>query len=467
VLARLTPKGNKLEETCELAEKILKNKRLDGYEIFGISSTSNEIQIYKGEIENLSFSDTTGLGIRVFNDCSIGYAYTSMLGKSDLEDTIDLSIKNSKITEREEINYLPEEMDFKFKDYSFDKKSLYSSDYSEIGLDKKTDMAKKLERIALDKDKRIKEISDLIYEDGINEVMIINSNGFKDGYRSTDCFMYLSVISRDDDDTSTGDFFDYTRSPKDIDIERLADTAIKRSVSILGGRKIDSVVTDVILEPIVASRLIGALASTFSAESTQKGKSLFANMLGEKIFSKSISLIDDGKLKHGMASRPFDSEGAPKGRTVIVDKGTLRNFLYNTYTARKDNRLTTGNSARSSYKSLPGVGVSNLFIETEKGEKTSKKDMVKSVVDGFYVSDVIGIHSGINPVSGDISVGAKGIWIKNGELSFPVKEVTIATDIISLFKNITCVGDDITFMPSNGYIGSPSLMVKDISIGGK
>ena len=273
----------------------------------------------------------------------------------------------------------------------------------------------------------------------------------------------MNAISKQNGDTSTGDYFGYARSPMDLNLEEISANAVKKSVSILGGKKIKSKRVDIILDPLVSAQFLSVIANGLVADSVQKGKSLFNGRIGDKIFNINIDIIDDGTMPGGIASRPFDGEGVPRGKTIVVKNGVLDTFLYNIYTARKDKTQSTGNAVRASYESPPNVGVSNFYI---KSSSSTFEELLSQVDEGFYVIDIIGLHSGANPISGEISVGAKGIWISKGILEFPVKEVTIATDILSLCKSIDKVGSDLKFLPSGGYIGSPSLLIRDIMVGG-
>ncbi|MCL5070273.1 MAG: TldD/PmbA family protein [Actinobacteria bacterium] len=453
-----------LADFCKDASLKIKKLEVDEFEIYGASSTHNELELFNGQIDNLSFAETKGIGIRIFKDKRVGYSYTSILDKYNIEKCIDRAFSNSLITFQEEYNYLPMESEFKSSKGIIDKKILYSEDFFNFDIKQKINLAKELEILAKKKDKRITGINNLIYEDSLDEVMILNSTGFFDSYRTTSAFIYLSVISKEKDDTSTGDFFGYDRSPGKFNLEEIAANAVNRSVSILGGKKIKSQMVDIVLDPFIAAQFLGIIASIVTADTVQKGKSLLKDRIGDKIFKGDFDIIDDGTLSYGLASKPFDGEGVPKGKTAIFENGILKTYLYNTYTARKDKKFSTGNAVRSSYKSIPEVGVSNFYL---KPSKTSLEKIIKSVDKGFYVIDIIGLHSGTNPISGQISVGAKGLWIDKGSFSKPVKEVTIATDLLSFCKSIDKISDDLKFMPSGGYIGSPSMLVKDIALSGK
>jgi len=448
---------------CKHAFLKIKSKNISEFEIYGSSSSHNEIEIFEEEVENLSFADTKGIGFRVFKDKRMGYAYTSNLSELAIDSCIDKAIENSKVTNQEEYNYLPRQHEFLHRSAAFNRNVLYVPEFADFSIENKIKISKELELAAKKRDKRIKGISNLIYEDTVSETVILNSLGLEDSYKASAAFLYISVISREGEDVSTGDYFGYERTPQKLDVEDIAENAVKRSTSLLGAKKIKSQVADLILNPMVAIQFLGIIASVIMADSVQKGKSLLAGRIGEKIFSQNINIIDDGIMPEGLASRPFDGEGVPKGRTSVFEKGVLKTYLYNTHAARKDKRLSTGNASRASYKSPPDIGISNFYMEPSD---VTENKILEKIDKGFYVIDIIGVHSGTNPVSGQISVGAKGIWIEKGSLAYPVKEVTIATDLLSFCKNLAEIGSNLKFMPAGGYIGSPSMHVRDIAISG-
>jgi PmbA protein len=437
---------------------------VDEFEIFSAGAVSTEIEIYNGSIETLSFSDSTGIGIRIFKNRSIGYAYTAVLDSKSIEDCIEKAVSNSRITKKEEHNYLPKPEEYKFKEKLVDDSMLYREDMLKLDTRSKISLSKKLEKLTKGKDKRIENINNVTYSDGIYETAMLNSAGFSDRYRSTSCLIYVVAISRQNGDVSTGDFFDCGRTASDLDLEKVAKTAASRSVSVLGGKKIKSGRVDLLLDPVVSSQFLSVIGGSLTADAVQKGKSLFKGKIGQKIFSIDADVFDDGTLPFGLASKPFDGEGVTKGKTCVFEKGYLKTYLHNTYTARKDRTLSTGNAVRASYRSTPVVGASNFYI---KPSDTGFDELLASIDSGFYVMDIIGLHSGVNIISGQMSVGAKGIWIEKGSLKYPVKEVTIATDILSFCRSIKKVGKDLLFLPWGGYTGSPSMVVGDIMVGGR
>ncbi len=457
-------RDSQLIDICKDAAFRMGKYKVDEFEVFAASSVEDEIKIFRGKVETLSFSDSIGIGIRIFKDKSIGYAYTTVLEENSIEDCIRKAVSNCNITSREEYNYLPREEEFTFKQKLIDDRLLFREDFLDYDIEGKVALAKKLEILTKNKDTRIVDIDNVMYSDSIYETAILNSVGFCDKYKTTTCLIYVSAISKQNGDTSTGDFFGCSRAPADFDLEEVAEKAATRSVSILGAEKIKSQRVDLLLDPVVSAQLLGIIAGSLTADSVQKRKSLFEGKIGQKIFSIDLNIFDDGTMPDGLSSRPFDGEGVIKGKTRVFEDGYLKTYLYNTYTARKDKTRSTGNAVRASYRSTPEVGVSNFYLEP------SDIDFSKLLGDidrGFYIIDIIGLHSGVNPISGQMSVGAKGIWIEKGDLKHPVKEVTIATDILSFCKSIKKVGNDLRFIPVAGYLGSPSLLVEDIMVSGK
>jgi len=456
-------KRKELISVCKKAAVRIPKGSVDQWEVFAARGIENDIEVFNGKIETLSFSDSTGIGIRIFKDNSIGYAYTAVLDENAIEDAIGKAIANSAITKKDTLNYLPTEKDYKYKIDKSNSSQLFDDNFLKYTIDQKISMIIELESLTKRADKRITGISDAMYNDGISEVCILNSNGFSGSYNSTIAMVYISAISRDGEDISTGDYFGIARDPAEMDLEEIAVNAARRSVSILGGKKIKSGKMDIILDPMVAAQFMGVIASVLNADSVQKGKSLFKDKIGKKIFKIDIDIFDDGTLPKGLASKPFDGEGVIKGKTALFEGGVLKTFLYDTYTARKDKTLSTGNASRASYRSTPSVGVSNFYISPGEHDRL---DMIKLIDRGFYIMDIIGLGSGTNPISGQMSVGAKGLMIEKGSLTHPIKEVTIATDILSFLSSFKMLGNDLKFVPSGGYMGSPSVMIENIAISG-
>jgi PmbA protein len=454
---------NGLIKKAEKISLLFNGRKIDEFEIYISASINNEIEVYNKSVESLSHSDTSGVGIRIFKNKKAGYAWINSFEENKIKDCIDKAVLNANAADADEFNGIPKENESRYAFNENIKNYLFSKDFHKYSVDEKINLLKDIEEASKKKDKRIIGVDSLSYSDTLYETVILNSLGLKRSLLQTSSFLFLNLIARENEDTSTGFSFAYGRDPGGFNLESIAEEAVKRSTMLLGARKIKSKSSAIILDPITASQFLSVIASAITADSVQKGKSLFKGKINEKIFDIDLNIYDDGTMENGFSSKPFDAEGANKGKTRVFEKGILKTYLYDCYTARKDNELSTGNASRASYRMPPSVGISNFYIEPGK---INTDEIISKIDDGFYIIDVIGMHSGANPVSGDLSVGAKGILIKNGSMSEPVKEVTIATDILNFCKKIEHVGNDLRFFPSGGFVGSPSIVIRDIAISG-
>jgi PmbA protein len=317
-----------------------------------------------------------------------------------------------------------------------------------------------MERAAFGVDPRIRRIRKASAGFSDAETLIMNTNGAEVFFKSTACSSSIEVVAEENGESQAGSDFDVKRVYRQLEIETVGGRAARRALDLLGARHIDSAKTPVILESMVAQEFLGLMAGSFSAEGVQKKRSLFIGKLDTEVASPVITVFDDGLLENGLGTAPCDDELVPVSKKVIIDKGRLARFLYNTYTANKDKTVSTGNGMRGGFKGIPGVGITNLYIEP--GRKTLE-ELVSSVDKGLLVTDVMGMHTA-NSISGDFSVGAVGFWIEKGEKAYPVREITIAGSILDLMKHVDAVGSDIRF---SGRIGCPSLRIGELSIGGK
>ncbi len=305
------------------------------------------------------------------------------------------------------------------------------------------------------------------YSDSQHEIFILNSKGLEASYRSTLCYCALIAVAEAKmfpgeprKEIQLGSDFAIKRRFGELPFDELAENAARQAVSLLGAKRVKTQRASIVFEPLVATGFLNFISRGLGADSVQRKKSPFARKKGKKIASGIVNIIDDGTLKGGVATSPFDDEGVPKRRTALVKDGVLSTFLYDSYTARKDKVASTGNASRSSFKTLPSVGVTNFFLE--KGS-TERKELIASTDKGLYVMEIMGMHTA-DPVSGDFSVGANGLWIESGEFSFPVRGVTIAGNVVDLLHSIDAVGDDLKFYGSSG---SPTVRISNLLISGE
>ena len=440
----------------KIIDKVCRNKNIQA-EIYIVEGTGTNVVISGQKVEDCKVAASQGVGLRILSGGRWGSSYTSGLDVADIDKMIAMAEANVENTTSDEYNRLP--MAPETGRYYAGGLHLYDPKLKSVSLDEKIKLASSMEKLALDYDKRIKSIFQADYSDGEFSVAIISSSGIEQSSASTVCSLSLAALAEGEGQTQTGGEFLLRRFYNELKVEEVAKVAGWRAIRMLGAKPVKTQKAAIIFDPLVACEFLGLIAGGLCADSVQRGKSLFKNKVHRKIASPLINIQDDGTLPGGSGTSVFDDEGIPTQKTVLVKDGTLQGYLYDTYTAAKDKVASTGNASRGSFKGTPGVGVSNFFIE--KG-KTRRDNLLKETGDGFYVMEVMGMHMA-DPISGDFSVGAAGLWIQNGEFAQPVQGVTIAGNIIALLNSIDGVGDDLKFY---GNVGSPTIRISDIMISG-
>jgi len=292
--------------------------------------------------------------------------------------------------------------------------------------------------------------------------MLYNTKGLNKSEKSNIAVAYLSAVVQENEEIQNAFSFKVDQNFRQLDAKSLAKSTVDRAVSYLGAKPVESKNYTILLENIAAADLLETFVGIFSAENVQKGRSLLKNKLGEAIASLSINIIDDALLAGGASSRSFDSEGVASERVSVVEEGILRSLLHNLKTARKDGVQSTGHGFKSSYKGTMTVAPSNFYIQPGLNRYD---DLVNSMDEGLIITELEGLHSGANPVSGDFSLAAKGYYVKGGKIERPVNQITIASNFYEVLQNIEAVGEDLAFTLS--YIGSPTLKIKNISVAGE
>lgn len=448
--------------------KLFIKKLFDGAKAKGIldceayysDGESFRVNVYKGEIDQYSVSSYIGLGFRgIYND-NMGYSYTEVLDDGALTLLIDGVINNAKVITSDE------------KDVIFEGSREYSDflgfseSLNKITVDDKINLAKELEKKAYDISDKVKTVKNSTVVSGSNTNRIINSKGLDLSYKSNFIYTFLSVVVEDRGDTQNAYSFCIEDSIDKIKIEELCTEAVNKALSYIGGESIESNKYKVILKNEVAADILETFWGVFSAYNVQKGLSLLGNKLNEKIASDIVTIIDDPLYKDGVASCPFDATGVATYKKEIISDGKLNTYLYNLKTGARDNAATTANASRASFSSIVGTAPFNFYIK--RGEY-SFDNLLKELRDGVLITEVQGLHSGANTISGDFTLAAKGFEIKNGSIVRPVSQITIGGNFYKLLENISSVGSDLIFgLPSgDSAFGSPSLIVEDITVSGK
>ena len=340
---------------------------------------------------------------------------------------------------------------------------LFRSQSAGIAADDKVRLALDLERYTVSRDRRVTKVDLAQVGDQVSRVSLASTTGLDLTYERTDAFVVAVTLAVEGDDTQTGFSFAISRGLDELPWEPIADEAVSRAVQMLGATKPKTSKVPVILDPFAASSFLGVLAGALNADDVLKGRSLFADLVGQEVGSSAFTLIDDGRRADGPGACPFDGEGVASGRTELFTAGVLNGFLHSTYTARRagDGQRSTGNAKRGGYKSAPGVGTSNFFIDA------GDRDLGALLADaegGVLIMDVSGVHSGANPISGEFSVGATGRRIgADGALGEPLREMTIASTLPEMLQGVRAVGSDLRFFSS---VGTPSVLIGEMTLAG-
>ncbi|OGC05070.1 hypothetical protein A2276_03895 [candidate division WOR-1 bacterium RIFOXYA12_FULL_43_27] len=426
-----------------IKQLIQKAKKLgaDEVEVVYSSGTSTSISVLNRAIETFDTAKTNGIGIRIIKEKRLGFAYTSNF--EQLDETIEQAIANSKNTTPDEFNLLPTHKAVP----AFNEK-IHDPKINRVTPQEKIDFALRVEKAAYQADQRVKKTQDVSYSDSEYNVEIANSHGLNLSYKGNHCSASADVIAEENENAESGFGFDVNLKWDNLDAQKIGEEAAKNAVQNLGAKPLPAQKLSLILEPKIAVQILGIIAGMVSADAVQKGRSLFIGKLGEQIAGAGLTIEDNGRLKGAIGSAPFDGEGVATQQTIVIENGILKSYLYNTYTAAKDKVKSTGNASRS-YSSTPSIGPTNILICPGDSFTPPSKTL--------RVTRLMGLHT-INPISGDFSVGAVGIFDNQ-----PVRGITIAGNLIDLLKKIEAVGSDLRWF---GSIASPTLLVSDISVSG-
>lgn len=444
-----------------LANKIFEKgkEKLEELEVYIQSSKNIEIGIFGGEIDNYAISESGGLSLRGMVDGKMGYSYTEKIDESSIEMLVNEAFENGKY-----IDSIDKEIIFSGSE-KYEKINTYSDSLEKVSMEDKINFLKALEKEALGLDTRVDNVQMCIYQEISAEKYLINTKGVDLADKMNGAFVYIYVIVKDGEEVKNGLSFRCFNDFSKFDYKEMAKEAVDEAISMLGAKSIKSDSYPVVIRNNVFASIIDAFSPVLSADNVQKGLSLLKDKIGTTVGSELLTIVDDPFLEGGFASKSFDDEGTATKVRKIIDKGMLNTYLHNWKTAEKDKVESTGHGSRSSYKGSLSISPSNLYIK--KGNSTFD-DLVESIEKGLLIIDVAGLHSGLNAVSGDFSLSAYGYEIEEGKIKRPVDLITIAGNLYELLNNIEAIGDDLKFgLPGNGYIGSPSVKIKSLSVAGE
>jgi PmbA protein len=425
-------------------------------EAWADETVSRDVRVYDGAVESLSDAGSRGVGVRAFASGRAGYGYGTDLSNAGIASLAERAAGAARAADPDEHDGLPDAPGATPVD------GLHSDELGRWSTDRKIELALAVERAARARE-GVTQVENAVYSDAEASVAIANSRGFAGSYAATQAWAYASAFAGEGADLMTGLGVGLGRDPSALDAEAIGAEAAERALALVGARQPPSRRCPVVLDQFVAASFVGFIGAMLSADAVQRGRSLFADMEGEPVADPAFALTDDGRAADGPASAPFDGEGSPTRRTPLIEGGRIATFLYDARTARRAGRETTANAERSSYRSPPAVGTTNLIVEPGGG---GLAELAARAGDGLYVTDVAGLHSGVNPVSGTFSVGASGRLIEGGELAAPVREITIASDLVSMLKGVVAVAGEGRWVPFGGSVNAPAMLVSEMAVAG-
>ncbi|MFZ4720126.1 MAG: TldD/PmbA family protein, partial [Ilumatobacteraceae bacterium] len=406
-------------------------------------------------VEHFVSAQSEGIGIRVIRDGRTGFAYAGTLDPSaiaevlaEARDNVDFGTTDewAGLATPDGVDVVPQE--------------LWSDRLAEYTTDQKITLTKELERLTLSLDGRVR-IDDANYADVMTESAVATTTGIRRSGRENGCYVSVSTMADDGDETQTGFGFSVGRSPDDFDLTKAAKEAVDRATRLLGATKPNSRRTTVVFDPYVTAMLLGVVSSTLNGEAVAKGRSLFKDRVGERVANANFTLVDDPTNPLAYTATDLDGEGLAARRNVLIEDGVLQGFVHNSYSARRVGAVSTGNAVRAGFKGSPGVGC--LALQLTPGTR-DQGALIADVSDGVLITAVQGLHSGVNPISGDFSVGASGLQIVNGIVGAPVREFTIASTLQRMLLDVIEVGNDVDWLPMRA--AGVSLVIGDVTVSG-
>jgi PmbA protein len=410
-----------------------------------------------GQVETLKEAGSKAIGVRVFHGKRAASTYSSDFSREALDRMLSSALELAKITSEDPYAGIPEAGQLGSLPGDLD---LYHPDVYSLPGEKRIDYARRAEKAALDYDPRIQNSEGGSFDAATGHKVLANSHGFVGDYRRSYCSVAAVPIARAENGAMQRDYwFSVARNLGRLESPELVGRiAAERTLRRLGARKVKTAHVPIVLDPLVANSILGHIFEGINGDSVYRGASFLAGKLEQKIAGDQVTVIDDGTMRGGFGTSPFDGEGIPTRRTVVIEKGVLKSYLLNTYTAKKLGLLTTANASRG-LAGTPGIGPGNYFLQP--GTKTPQ-EIIAAIPDGLYVTEFLG--HGANLVTGDYSRGASGVWISGGELAYPVEEITVAGNLKDMFFNITEIANDLEF---RGSMACPTIRLDGLTVGGE
>jgi PmbA protein len=456
-MSATTPVGSELgADLLAIVDRVVAQAATgEQVEAFASRGGDTDVRVYQGEVEHFVSAQSEGIGIRVIRDGRTGFAYAGTLDPSAVAEVLAEARDNLEFGTVDEWAGLAEPDGVAQTD-----QELWNDELAAFPTDRKIEFAKELERLSLAADSRVR-VDESNYSDAYGEAAVASTAGIRRWGRENGCYVSVSTLADDGDETQTGFGFSVGRSPDAFDLAKAAREAADRATRLLGATKPASKRTTVVLDPYVTAQFLSIISSTLNGEAVVKGRSLFKDRLGDEVAPSFVTLVDDPTNPLAYTATDVDGEGLAARRNALIDGGVLRQFTHNSYSARRAGAVSTGNAVRGGFAGTPGVGA--LALHLLPGTRT-QDEIIAGIDDGLLVQSVQGIHSGVNSVSGDFSTGAAGLIIRNGVVAEPVREFTIASTLQRMLLDIVEVGGDVDWLPMRA--AGVTLVVDDVTMSG-
>lgn len=445
-----------MSELLALAEQVVARAQSgEQVEAYVSRGTETAVRVYQGEVEQFTSAQSEGIGVRVIRDGRTGFAYAGTLDGRVIDEVLADARDNVQFGTPDEYAALASP-----DGVAKSPLVLWDDRLAAFGTDDKVRLTMDLERLTRGGDPRIR-VESADYSDGAGEAAVATSTGIRASGRENGCYVSVSTLADDNGETMTGFGFSVGRDPASLDLDRAAREAVERATRLLGAGKPTSRRTTVVLDPFVTAQFLGVISATVNGESVVKGRSLFRDRLGDSVASPLITLVDDPTDPRAYTATEVDGEGLAARRNLIIDNGVLNTFVHSSYSARRLGTVSTGNAVRGGFRGTPGCGC--IAMQLVPGTRSAEQ-LIGDIEDGVLIQMVQGLHSGVNPVSGDFSTGASGLTIRNGSLAEPVREFTIASTLQRMLLDVAELGNDLEWLPMRAT--GLSMVIRDVTVSG-
>lgn len=447
-----------MSELLELATRVAGEAREgEVVEAYASRSKTTEIKAYEGEVESLSSASSAGIAVRVVVDGRQGFAYTGAIDEAALEETLAEARDNARFAGVDEFNTVASPDGVAPPDLVMDTGKLAGTP-----VDRKVELALQLERATRAVSPLVRGVETAMYGDDVSISAVATSSGVRAETESAVCYLATFVMAGEAAETQTAFWYSVGRSVDELDVDEVADKAVNRAVRMLGAKQPSSRRLTVVLEPFVTAQFLSLIGSTLTGEAVLKGYSPFGDRVGESIGAPAVTLVEDPTDPDAFGASQYDDEGLASRRVPLVDNGVLRGFVHNSYTGLRSGQGSTGSASRAGLSAPVGVGCRALALTPGT---MSADEVIASVGDGLLVQNVKGLHSGVNPISGDFSAGAEGLLIKDGQIAEPVREITIASTLQRMLQDVVAIGGDVHRLPMTA--AGVTLAVGDVTMSGQ